>query len=210
MIRILIVDDHAVVQRGFKQIVDEQPDMVVAGEARSAAEALALVRKQPVDVVVLDISMPGRSGLDVLKELKQERPKLSVLMLSMHPEDQYAVRALKGGAAGYLTKESMPEELVRAIRKVATGGRYISQSLAEKLASVIGTDAERPIHETLSLREYEVLRMMASGKSVTEIADELALSVKTVSMYRARILSKMGMRNNAQLIRYAIEHRLVE
>jgi two-component system, NarL family, invasion response regulator UvrY len=210
MIRILIADDHAVVRRGLKQIVAEEPDMEVAGEACDAQEVLDLARKGQWDVAVLDISMPGRSGLEVLKQLRQEYPKLAVLMLSMHPEEQYAVRALRVGAAGYLTKESMPEELVKAIRKVVAGGRYVSQSLAETLAVDVGTDAERAPHQTLSDREYQVMCMIASGKSVGEIADELSLSAKTISTYRARILEKMNMKNNAELTYYAIHNRLVD
>jgi two-component system invasion response regulator UvrY len=209
MIRILIADDHTVVRRGVKEIVSEEPDMVVAGEAHTAQEVLELVRTQQWDVVVLDISMPGRSGLDVLKELKQERPHLPVLVLSMHPEDQYAVRVLKMGAAGYLTKGSTSEELVKAIRKVVTRGRYVSPSLAEKLAVDLASNDERPPQETLSTREYQVLCLIGSGKGVTEIAAELSLSVKTISMYRARILEKMNMKNNAELIFYAIQNRLV-
>ena len=209
MIRILIADDHIIVHRGLKQIVGEEPDMAVVGEALNAQEMLALVLKQHWDVVVLDISMPGKGGLDILKELKQERPKLPVLVLSMHPEDRYAVRALKMGAAGYMTKESAPEELVKAIRKVVTGGRYISPSLAEKLAFDLAADTDRPPHETLSDREYQVMCMIASGKSVKETAFELSLSVKTISTYRSRILEKMSMKNNAELIYYAIQNRLV-
>jgi two-component system, NarL family, invasion response regulator UvrY len=209
MIRILIVDDHTVVRRGLKQILSEESDMSVVGEAHNAQEMLTLVRKQQCDVVVADISMPGRSGLDVLKELKQDRPKLPVLVLSMHPEDQYAVRALKLGASGYMTKESAPEELVKAIRKVVSGGRYVSPSLAEKLALDLAVDTDRSPHETLSEREHQVFSMIARGKTVKEIADELALSVKTISTYRTRILEKMAMKNNAELIHYAISNRLV-
>jgi len=210
MIRILIGDDHTVVRRGLQQILSDEPDMSVVGEAHNAQEVLALVRKQHWDLVVLDISMPGRSGLDIIEELKHERPKLPVLILSMHPEDRYAVRALRVGAAGYLTKESVPEELVKAIRKVVTGGRYVSSSLAEKLACVLSTDdTGRPLHETLSNRELQVLCMMGSGKSVGAIAAELSLSVKTISTYRARILEKMHLKNNAELIHYALQNRLV-
>jgi two-component system, NarL family, invasion response regulator UvrY len=210
MIRIIIVDDHTVVRRGLKQILSEESDMSVVGEAFNAQEMLALVRKQQCDVIVADISMPGRSGLDVLKELKQDRPKLPVLVLSMHPEDQYAVRALKLGASGYMTKESAPEELVKAIRKVVSGGRYVSPALAEKLALDLAVDTDRSPHETLSEREHQVFTMIARGKTVKEIADELALSVKTISTYRTRILEKMAMKNNAELIHYAISNRLVE
>ena len=209
MIRILVGDDHVVVRRGLQQILGDEPDMSVVGEAHNAQEVLALVRKQDWDLVVLDISMPGRSGLDIIEELKHERPKLPVLILSMHPEDRYAVRALRVGAAGYLTKESVPEELVKAIRKVVTGGRYVSSSLAEKLACVLSTDTGGPVYETLSNREYQVLCMIGSGKSVGAIAAELSLSVKTISTYRARILEKMALKNNAELIHYALENRLV-
>jgi len=209
MIRILIADDHIVVHRGLQQILGDEPDMTVVGEAHNAQEVLALVRKQDWDLVVLDISMPGRSGLDIIEELKQERPKLPVLILSMHPEDRYAVRALSVGAAGYLTKESVPEELVKAIRKVVSGGRYVSPPLAEKLACALSTDTGRPLHETLSNRELQVLCMIGSGKSVGAIAAELSLSVKTISTYRARILEKMTLKNSAELIHYALQNRLV-
>jgi len=209
MIRILIGDDHIVVRRGLQQILSDEPDMSVVGEAHNAQEVLALVRKQHWDLVVLDISMPGRSGLDIIEELKHERPKLPVLILSMYPEDRYAVRALRVGAAGYLTKESAPEELVKAIRKVVSGGRYVSPPLAEKLACALSTDTGRPLHETLSNRELQVLCMIGSGKSVGAIAAELSLSVKTISTYRARILEKMTLKNNAELIRYALQNRLV-
>ena len=210
MIKILVADDHAVVRRGLKQIVADEPDMAVLGEAQTAQETLDLVRKEDWDVVVLDISMPGRGGVDVLKELRQTRPGIAVLILSMHPEDQFAVRCLKAGAAGYMTKESASEELVAAIRKVVGGGKYVSQSLAEKLACGLERDAEGPLHQSLSDREYQVLCLIASGKTVNEIAGELSLSIKTISTYRARILEKMEMRTNAKLIRYAIENRLVD
>ncbi len=213
MIRILIIDDHTIVQRGLQQIVAGEPDMVVAGEARTGPEGLALAQAQPWDVVVLDLSMPGRGGLEVLKELKQARPRVPVLILSMYPEEQYAIRALRLGAAGYLTKESAPEELIGAIRKVIRGGRYVSAALAETLAGrmVTGDRAgEQPLHESLSDREYLVLRLIGAGKTVTEISRELALSAKTISTYRARILQKMGMRTNAELTHYAISNRLVD
>ncbi len=213
MIRILIIDDHTIVQRGLRQIVAGEPDMVVAGEARTGPEGLALAQAQPWDVVVLDLSMPGRGGLEILKELKQARPRVPVLILSMYPEEQYAIRALRLGAAGYLTKESAPEELIGAIRKVIRGGRYVSAALAETLAGrmVTGDRAgEQPLHESLSDREYLVLRLIGAGKTVTEISRELALSAKTISTYRARILQKMGMRTNAELTHYAISNRLVD
>jgi DNA-binding NarL/FixJ family response regulator len=209
MIRILIVDDHGIVRRGLIQIVSGESDMAVVGEAENAHDMLTFLRNQPCDVVVTDISMPGGTALEALKELKRECPKLPVLVLSMHPEDQYGVRALKLGASGYMTKESAPEELVQAIRKVVAGGRYVSPSLAEQLVFEVATDTGRPPDEVLSERERQVLCLLASGKSVTQIADELALSVKTISTYRMRILEKMGMKNNAELMHYAIRNRLV-
>jgi two-component system, NarL family, invasion response regulator UvrY len=209
MIRVLIADDHAVVRRGLGHILTEKADMRVVGEAENVHELLALVREQPCDLVVLDVSMPGRSGLDVLKDMKQERPRLPVLILSMYPEDQYAVRALRAGAAGYLNKESAPEELVEAVRKVVAGRRYVSPLVAEKLACDLTSAGGGTPHETLSDREFQVMRLIGSGKSVTDIADELALSVKTVSTYRSRVLEKTGMKNNAELTHYAIQNRLV-
>jgi two-component system invasion response regulator UvrY len=210
MIKILIADDHPVVRKGLKEIIEETPDMAVRGEASTGHEVLEKVRKGDFDIVVLDISMPGGNGLDILKQLKSEKPELSVLVLSMYPEEQYAVRVLRAGASGYLTKESAPEELIAAIRKASKGGKYISSSLAEKLAFDLEIDAERPLHETLSDREYQVMRMLASGKTAKEIAKELFLSVKTISTYRSRILEKMKMKSSAELIHYAIKHRLVE
>jgi two-component system invasion response regulator UvrY len=208
-IRLLIGDDHAVVRRGMKQILAETRDIVVADEAGNGREVLEKVRKNDFDMVLLDISMPGRDGLEVLKELKSLRPKLPVLMLSMYPEEQYAVRSLRSGASGYLTKDSAPDELISAIRKVSSGGKYVSASLAEKLAHKLGTDVEKPLHEALSDREYQVMCMIASGKTVKEIGEELSLSVKTVSTYRSRILNKMRLKGNAELTRYAIDNRLV-
>lgn len=207
MIRILIVDDHVIVRRGLVHIVAAEGDLTVVGEAANTEEMLAFVRLERCDVVVTDITMPGKSGLDGMQELKQEFPHLPVLVMSVHPEDQYGVRALRLGAAGYLTKESAPEELVAAIRKAASGGKYISPSLAERLAFDLATG--NPLHETLSTREYQVLCMIASGKSVMKIAEELALSLKTVSTYRVRILQKMGMKKTAELVHYAISNWLV-
>jgi two-component system invasion response regulator UvrY len=198
------------VRHGLKQILADEFKRATFGEARNAQEALDLVWKENWDVVVLDITMPGRSGLEVLREIKKTRPKLPVLVLSMHPENQFAVRVLKGGASGYMTKESAAEELVWAIKKVLAGGRYVSKSLAEKLASYLASDTQKPPQELLSDREFQVLRLIASGKIVSEIAKELSLSVKTISTYRTRILEKMGLRNNAELMHYAMEHRLVE
>ncbi len=210
MIKILIADDHPVVRKGLKEIIEVTPGMMVGDEASNGQEALEKVRKSDFDIVLLDISMPGRSGLDILKELKSEKPKLSVLILSMHPEEQYAVRVLKAGASGYLTKESAPDELIAAIRKASKGRKYVSSSLAEKLALYLEMDDGRPLHETLSDREYEVMRMIASGKTITEIAEKLFLSIKTISTYRSRILEKMGMKSNSELTHYALKNRLVE
>ncbi len=210
MIKILIADDHPIVRKGLKEIIEETPGMKVVDEASNGQEVLEKVFKKDINVVLLDISMPGRSGLDILRDIKKQRPKLVVLVLSMHPEEQYAVQALKEGASGYLTKESAPDELLAALRKVSSGGKYVSSSLAEKLAYALEKDGEKPPHETLSVREYEVMRLIASGKTVTEIARELFLSPKTISTYRARILEKMRMKNNAQLVRYAIKNRLVD
>jgi two-component system invasion response regulator UvrY len=209
MIKILIADDHTIVREGLKQIVAETADMMVADEASSGHEVLDKVWNNEYDVVVLDISMPGRDGVDILKQLKRHKPNLPVLVLSMHPEEQYAVRVLKAGAAGYLTKESAPDELITAIRKVSRGRKYVSSTLAEKLAFDLDRDTEKPLHETLSDREYQVMCLIASGKRAKEIAEELYLSVKTVSTYRSRILEKMKMKNNAELTHYAIKHRLV-
>jgi len=210
MIKALIADDHAVVRQGLRQILQETSDMQVTGEAATGPEALDRARGDSYDVVVLDITMPGRSGFEVLKELRIDRPELPVLVLSMHAEEQFAVRLLKAGAAGYLNKESAPEELVKAIRKVVAGGRYVSPTLAEKLAFEIDAGSDKLAHETLSDREFQVMRMMASGKTVKEIAAELSLSVKTISTYRARILAKMNLHTNAELIHYAITNQLVE
>jgi two-component system, NarL family, invasion response regulator UvrY len=209
MLRVLIADDHAVVRRGLRQVLADESDIKVVGEAHNSQELLALARRNACDLIVLDISMPGRNGLDALRDLRKEFPKTAILVLSMHPEDQYAVQAFRAGASGYLTKESAPEELVLAIRKVVRGGRYVSTALAEKLALDLSANRVGALHEMLSAREFQILCMIGSGKSVSEIADELALSVKTIGTYRARILEKMAMKNNAELIRYAIQNRLV-
>jgi two-component system invasion response regulator UvrY len=209
VMRILITDDHAVVRQGLKQILAEEFKRAEFGEASNVQEAIDKVWKENWDVVVLDITMPGRSGLEVLKEIKKSRPKLPVLMLSMHPEDQFAVRLLKIGASGYMTKESAPQELVGAVKKVVAGGRYVSPALAEKMASYLAIDVQTPPHERLSDREFLVLRLIASGKTPTAIAKELGLSVKTVSTYRTRILEKMSMANSAELTHYAIQNQLV-
>jgi DNA-binding NarL/FixJ family response regulator len=210
MIKALIADDHAVVRRGLKQIFAETSDLVVAGEAVNGHQVLDKVRTIDLDVIVLDITMPGRSGLDILEELKHEHPKLPVLVLSIHSENEYAVRVLKAGASGYMTKETAPDELVKAVKKVVAGGKYVSSYLAEQLAFDLGRDSKKPPHTTLSDREYEVMCMIASGKTVTEISKELSLSVKTISTYRARILEKMKMRKNAELTYYAVKNGLVD
>lgn len=210
MIRVLIADDHPIVREGLKQILSETDDILVVDEAANGQEVLSLAWNNNYDVVLLDISMPGRDGLEVLRELKHQKPKLPVLILSMYPEEHYAIRVLRGGAAGYLTKSSAPDELISAIRKVAAGRKYISSSLAERLTYELDRDAERPVHESLSDREYQVMNMIASGKTIKEIADELCLSVKTVSTYRSRILEKMNMKNNAEIVLYAVQNKLVD
>ena len=210
-IRILIADDHAIVREGLKQILADTKDMVVAGDAENGNDAIKLARRGDSDVLLLDISMPDKSGIEVLKQVKKESPKIAVLMLSMHREDQYAIRSLKAGASGYLNKQSAPAELVDAIRQVAAGRKYISPALAQELANQVGDEnRETPPHETLSDREYQTLIMIASGKTVSDIAAELTLSVKTISMYRSRLLQKMKMRHNAELTHYAIKNHLVE
>jgi two-component system, NarL family, invasion response regulator UvrY len=210
VIRVLIADDHAVFRRGLRETLGDEFAKVIFGEAKTAQETLECVRQQDWQIVILDISMPGKSGLDILDELKRVRPKLPILLLSMHPEEQFARRALKAGAAGYLTKESVPEELRAAVQRVLSGGRYVSTTLAEKLACDLREGADTPAHELLSDREFQVLRMIASGKTVTQIAGEIALSVKTVSTYRARILEKTGMKTTAELIRFALQSHLVD
>ncbi|HSF47089.1 MAG TPA: response regulator transcription factor [Burkholderiales bacterium] len=209
-IRVLIADDHAIVRAGLQQFLSEVDDIVVAGEAGSGTEALELIRKGGWDVVLLDIAMPDMTGIDVLKRLRRDKPELPVLILSIYPEEQYAVSMLRAGASGYMTKESAPGELVEAIRKVHQGRRYVSPSLAELLALEVGGDVDRPLHETLSEREFQIFSKLATGKTVSEVAQELFLSVKTISTYRARILDKMGMKNNAELTYYAIKNHLIE
>lgn len=208
-INVLIVDDHAIFREGLKMILSDTPDIHVAGEAGSSGEALKLARENTYDMALLDISMPDRDGLETLALLKKEQPKLKVLMLSMHRETKYAVRAIKTGAAGYLNKQSAPAQLVNAMREVAAGRKYISPEVAHELASLISGENEAPPHESLSNREYQTLCMIASGKTVSAIAEELCLSVKTVSMYRTRLLEKMRLKNNAELTHYAIRHGLV-
>lgn len=210
MIRILIADDHAVVRRGLKEILEHEMQGVVCGEAKDANEVMARFDEAPWDLLILDITMPGRSGLDVLRDLRPAHPKLPILVLSMFPEDQYAKRLLRAGASGYMNKESAPEELMKAVRKVLAGGRYVSAALAEKLASDLSSDINRPVHDSLSDREFEVLRMIGAGKTVGQIADELHLGVTTISTYRARILEKMNLASNAELMHYALHNGLVE
>jgi two-component system, NarL family, invasion response regulator UvrY len=209
MVRVVIADDHAIVRQGLIHILSNVSGISVTGEAVDGQQALEQIRSQPCDVLVLDLSMPGRSGFDILRELKHEHPELPVLVLSIHSEEQFAVRILKAGASGYLTKESAPDELVQAIRKVAGGGKYISPNLAEALAFELEDGSSGPPHESLSDREFQVMRMMALGKTATEIAEELSLSVKTISTYRARILEKMNLKNNSEIIRYAIDNHLI-
>jgi DNA-binding NarL/FixJ family response regulator len=209
MTRILVADDHAIVRKGLVQIISDTLDLKVVAEAANGLEVLDLVRKQSFDVVLLDLHMPDQSGLDTLKQLRAEHPKLPVLVLSMYGEEQYGVRVLRAGASGYLTKESAPDQLVKAIRKVAGGGKYVTTTVADRLLELIDTDTDQPLHATLSDREFQVMRLLASGESVTAIAEKLALSVKTVSTYRARVLEKMNMKSNAELAHYALKFELI-
>ena len=210
MIKVLIADDHPVVRRGLREILSAPPDMTVAGEAQNACEALELVRTGRWDVVILDIKMPGKSGLEALKQLKSERPGLPVLVLSVYPEEQYAVRVLRAGADGYMNKEAAPEQLVEAVRKVVSGGKYVSASVAETLVCNLTGQTADPPHSKLTDREFEVLCRMGEGKAVGQIAKDLHLSPKTISTYRARVLDKMAMKSTAEMIHYAITHGLVD
>ncbi len=208
--QILITDDHAVIRKGLKQILLEEFPSATIDEAPDAETAIKLTLSGKYDVVISDLSMPGRSGLDVVHHMKQYFPKTPVLILSMHPEEQYAIRALKAGAAGYLSKDTAPEELVKAVNRIMQGRKYISSTIADKLFSELDQNADqRPSHEQLSHREFDVFQLLAAGKSVSDISDQLTLSISTVSTYRARILSKMKMRSNAELTRYAIEFKII-
>ncbi len=207
--RILIADDHAVVRRGLREILASEHDMEVVGEAKNGQEALELVRKVDWDVAVLDFSMPGRSGVELIKEIKRQYPARPVLVLSMLPEEAHAAQVFKAGGAGYINKESASEELTAAIRKVVNGGKYVSPAFAEKLATELAPDAEKPLHDSLSDREYRVLWLLASGKQINEIATDMFLSPSTISTYRARVLKKLRLTDNAALVRYAVKHQLV-
>jgi DNA-binding NarL/FixJ family response regulator len=209
MIRTLVADDHAIVRQGLKQILTDTPDIVVAGEAAHGEEVLDHLAKDPVDVVLLDITMPGRSGFEVLQDIRRRHKSLPVLILSAHPEELYGIRALKAGASGYLMKERAPEEIVSAVRKVAAGGKYINASLAETLVGRLEGGHDAPIHHSLSTREYEVMCHIAHGCSMKEIAEKIGLSIKTISTYRSRILEKLKMKTNAQLVHYAIHENLL-
>jgi two-component system, NarL family, invasion response regulator UvrY len=210
MIKVLVADDHAVVRRGLRQILSETPDILVAGEAATAAEVRSLVQEERWDVIVLDINMPGGSGIELLGDIRRLSPGARVLILTVYPEDQYAVRAIRAGAAGFLTKETAPDKLIEAVRKVASGGRYVSRELAEALASLVAGETDGALHERLSDREFEVFKMLASGRTVSQAAEELALSVKTISTHRTRILRKMDMKTNAELTHYAVRNGVVE
>jgi len=209
-IKVVIADDHAILREGLKQVLADAGDITVIGEAENGHDAIKLVDQLEIDVLVLDISLPDRSGIEVLKLIRRDNSKVGILMLSMHREDQYAVRCLKAGASGYLSKQSASTDLVNAIRTVAKGKKYISAEVAQVLANQVNAPTEKPLHETLSDREFQTLTLIASGLSVSEIADKLALSVKTISMYRARLLEKMQLRHNAELTRYAIKNNLVD
>jgi len=210
MINVLIADDHALIREGLKKILSDEPDMTLAGEATNVAELLKQLERLVVNIVLLDITMPGESGLDAVKELRQKYPHVPVLILSFHPEHRFAVRALKAGAAGYITKQSATEELVQAIRKIVGGGKYVSSALAEELAAELDVQTNKLPHETLSDREFQVMRLIAGGKKSSEIAEELAVTMSTVNTYRMRILEKMKMQSNVELARYALEHKLIE
>jgi DNA-binding NarL/FixJ family response regulator len=209
MIKILVADDHAIVRAGLKQYVSDTPDIIVADEASSGNEALNKALNNDYDIVLLDISMPELNGLDVVKQIKSQKPEMKILILTIYPEEQYAMRAIKAGASGYLTKDSAPQELIMAIRKVASGGKYISSSFAEKLAFSLNRDQARPLYQSLSDREYQIMCMIANGKRLNEIARDLSLSVKTVSSYRSRLLSKLNLKSNTDIVRYTLDNHLL-
>ena len=210
MIRIVLVDDHSLVRAGLAKILTEEPDIQIVGEADGYAALFNFLRTSQVDIILLDISMPGRSGLEILKEVRQSYPGVKVLMLSMHPEDRFAVRAIKSGAAGYVTKESAAEELVKAIRQVHSGGKFITPSLTEKIVNSFEPESNRPYHERLSDRELQILNLIVAGKQIKDIAHELSLSPATVATYRARVLEKMNMKSNVELTSYALRHHLID
>jgi DNA-binding NarL/FixJ family response regulator len=210
MISLLIADDHGLIREGLKKVLREATDIEIAGEAQDAPELFELLQKTKVDGILLDLSLPGKSGMDALQEIKQQHPGLPVLILSAHPEELFAVRALKAGASGYVTKDQAPQELVQAIRKIVNGGKYVSSSLAEKLAAEVKNPSDIPLHETLSNREYQILCLIAAGKPPRDIATELMISINTVNTYRTRMLEKMGMKTDAEVIRYALENRLIK
>lgn len=210
MINILVVDDHALIRKGLKQLLEDSPDLKIAGEAESGIQAINMVRTQHFDLMLLDINLPDMHGIEVLKRFKSEQPDLKIIVLSMYPEDQYGVRALKAGAVGYLNKQSASDTLISAIRQVLSGKKYISESLAEQLLNNLIGDSQELMHQSLSNREYQTLCLMASGKTLSDISEIMMLSPKTVSVYRSRMLAKMGFTNNAEAIHYAITHHLVE
>lgn len=210
MIKVIIADDHDLIRDGFKKLLDRESDITMAGEAKSAAELFRFLENSRCDVLVLDISLPDKNGIDVLKEMKIQYPDIRILVLSMHPEERYAVRALRNGAAGYITKGSASEELIKAVRKVALGGRYISDMLAEELAFAFSDENDKLPHEKLSDREYQILLLLGGGKSVQQIADSLSLSINTVNTYRRRIMEKTSLHGNSELIQYVIQHNLIE
>jgi len=210
MINILIADDHFLVREGFKKLIAREIDMTVAAEAATGPETMERLHEDDIDVVVLDINMPGKSGLDLLKDIRDYHPEIKVLILSVQPEDRFAIRLLKSGASGYITKESAPDDLVKAVRKVHSGGKYITPVLAEKLAFDLDIDTDKPLHEKLSDREFQIFELIGAGKSISEIAKTLSLSQSTVHTYRTRILDKMAMSSNAEIIHYAIKNKLVD
>ena len=209
MIRVLIVDDHSIVREGVKKVLSSTPDMEIADEAGDGRDALRMMREKTYDMVLLDLALPGMQGLDVLRTIKSEKPHLPVLILSIYPEEQYAMRVLKEGAAGYLTKESVPSDLIRAIRKAAQGGKYVSDALAVQLADRLTGEKIRLPHEDLSSKEYQVFQMIAAGRTIKEMAGDLSLARTTISTYRSRVLLKLNLRTNAELVRYALEHNLI-